>query len=80
MVFQYLIECFRQDMAIVSWVLYNEQEVEVVGLDLMLIVPLRDNSHDFANAFNLLDQCNFALEVHHTTHGNRMQEQNLVNS
>lgn len=67
-------------MAIVSWVLDNEQEVEVVGLDLMLIVSLRDNSHDFSYPFDLLNQRNFALEVHHTTHGNRMQEQNLVNS
>ena len=67
-------------MAIECWVFYNEQEIKIVGLDLMLIVPLCDNSHNFTNAFDFLNQCNFTLEVHHTAHGDWMQEQNLVNS
>ena len=50
-----VVERLGQDFTIEVIVLDGEKEVEVVGLDFVLIVPFSNDAHNFADSFDLLD-------------------------
>lgn len=77
---QNFIEGFRQDLTVIVFITDDEEEVEVVGLALVLVVALGDHAHDLANALNFLDQCHFALQVHDASYDDWLKEQHLVDS
>ena len=75
MVFQYLIECLRQNVSFIASVIHDKQEIEVVCLFSMLIVSLGDNSHDtFVCTFQLLYQSHLASQIHNRANFDRLKK------
>jgi len=67
-------------VSLVILIFDHEQEVEVVRLDIVLVISFADDAHYVANTFYLVDEGHLALKVKHTSNGNWLQEEDLVNT
>ena len=65
---QDLIESLWVDVSFIGSIFYSEEEVKVVSLFSVLVVPFCDDSHHFAKTFNLFDEGHSAPQIHYTSH------------
>ena len=65
MVVQYIVKCLRKDIFFVIWVFHYKQKVEVVRLFFEFVECLRNNTHNMAYIWNILNQSHLASELNH---------------
>ena len=77
---QDLIESLWVDVPFVGSILDSEEEVEVIRLYSVFVVPFCDDPHHFAKACDLFYKGHLASQIHHTAHRDGLEEKDLVNS